>query len=231
MRCFSYLCRELSFLGNMNCLKLFSIIAHPVFYFRDRTMVMLSRFRNVKKNSIKTTSAIVKKTNISFQGEDNEVVFDGSHCHNCNIVLHGKGNRLIVDKDVQLFNLYIKISGESSVVTVGEASSFGGGFLICGGKGCSVSIGSGCMIAEGVDIWSTDSHNILKDGAVINPPRPIRIGNHVWIGKDVAVLKGVSIGDNAVIGMRSVVTHDVAPGTLCAGSPLRELNMGVTWEK
>jgi acetyltransferase-like isoleucine patch superfamily enzyme len=52
-------------------------------------------------------------------------------------------------------------------------------------------------------------------------PRPIRIGRNVWIGLGSCVCPGVSIGDDAVIGARSVVTQDVAPRTVAAGNPAR----------
>jgi acetyltransferase-like isoleucine patch superfamily enzyme len=53
------------------------------------------------------------------------------------------------------------------------------------------------------------------------PARPIRIGANVWIGFDCCVLPGVTIGDGAVIGARSVVAADVAPFTVVAGNPAR----------
>ena len=53
------------------------------------------------------------------------------------------------------------------------------------------------------------------------PARPIHIGQNVWIGFDSCVLPGVSIGQGAVIGARSVVTTDVAPYAVAAGNPAR----------
>jgi acetyltransferase-like isoleucine patch superfamily enzyme len=49
--------------------------------------------------------------------------------------------------------------------------------------------------------------------------RPIRIGNNVWIGFDVCVLPGVTIGDGSIVGARSVVTSDVPPYSVAAGNP------------
>ena len=52
-------------------------------------------------------------------------------------------------------------------------------------------------------------------------PQPIRIGRNVWIGFDCCVLPGVSIGEDSVVGARSVVTSDVPPRTIVAGNPAR----------
>lgn len=51
--------------------------------------------------------------------------------------------------------------------------------------------------------------------------RPIRIGANVWIGFDAVVMPGVTIGDGAIVGARSVVFDDVPAGTLVAGNPAR----------
>ncbi len=53
--------------------------------------------------------------------------------------------------------------------------------------------------------------------------RAVTIGNDVWIGHGAVVLPGVSVGDGAVIGANAVVTRDVAPYTIVAGVPAREL--------
>lgn len=50
------------------------------------------------------------------------------------------------------------------------------------------------------------------------------VGNDVWIGGNAVILPGVTIGDGAVIGAGSVVTHDVAPGAIVAGNPAKPLN-------
>jgi acetyltransferase-like isoleucine patch superfamily enzyme len=49
----------------------------------------------------------------------------------------------------------------------------------------------------------------------------VRIGRAAWIGFDACVLPGVTIGEGAVVGARSVVTADVEPFTIVAGNPAR----------
>ena len=53
------------------------------------------------------------------------------------------------------------------------------------------------------------------------PAQPIHIGPNVWIGFDSCLLPGVTIGQGAVVGARSVVTTDVPPYTIVAGNPAR----------
>lgn len=50
---------------------------------------------------------------------------------------------------------------------------------------------------------------------------PITIGNNVWVGAQVAILPGVTIGDNSVIGAGSVVSKDIPPGVIAVGNPCR----------
>lgn len=52
---------------------------------------------------------------------------------------------------------------------------------------------------------------------------PITVGNNVWIGGNVVVLAGVTIGDNSVIGAGSVVTKDIPPNAVAVGNPCRVL--------
>lgn len=87
----------------------------------------------------------------------------------------------------------------------------------------SVSIGRDCKIARDVIIMDTDQH-ALPNGRLV--AEPVVIGDRVWIGARAIVLKGVSIGHDAVIGAGSVVTRDVPPGAVAAGVPARVLRQG-----
>lgn len=51
--------------------------------------------------------------------------------------------------------------------------------------------------------------------------KPIKIGNNVWIGGNVVVLPGVTIGDNTVIGAGSIVTRDIPANVVAVGNPCR----------
>lgn len=85
-----------------------------------------------------------------------------------------------------------------------------------------VEIGNNCMFAEGIYITDADWHDAYHR---IFPGKrdPVRIGNNVWVGDRATICKGVTIGDNSIIGACSVVTKDVPPNTIAAGNPARQV--------
>ena len=89
---------------------------------------------------------------------------------------------------------------------------------------CSrVAIGDDCLIGEYVSI--RDANHGTAPGGLMRLQEqetvPISIGKDVWICRGSVILKGVTIGDGAVVGANSVVTHDVPPGAVVAGAPAR----------
>lgn len=88
--------------------------------------------------------------------------------------------------------------------------------------GTKVTFGDNVFVAPGCGFY-TAGHPLDAErrNAGLEYALPIRIGNNVWIGAQVCVLPGVTIGDNSVIGAGSVVTKDIPSGVLAAGNPCR----------
>ncbi len=93
--------------------------------------------------------------------------------------------------------------------------------------GQRVSIGDGCDISWDCVIMDRDYHKLNTEKEVF---APVTIGNHVWIGCKATILKGVTIGEGAVIAAGSVVTKDVPARALVGGNPARILKEEVTWK-
>lgn len=90
-----------------------------------------------------------------------------------------------------------------------------------------ITIGNDCAISHDFTVMDSDYHKM--EGEVNT--RPIHIGNHVWIGTRVTILRGVNVGDGAVIAAGSVVSSDVPSGSLVAGVPAKVIKEHVEWEK
>jgi putative colanic acid biosynthesis acetyltransferase WcaF len=80
-----------------------------------------------------------------------------------------------------------------------------------------IKIGQNCVISQ-KSFLCTSGHD-YKDPFFKTTVAPITVGDGVWIAADVFVAAGVTIGDNAVIGARASVFHDMPADTICYGSP------------
>lgn len=90
-----------------------------------------------------------------------------------------------------------------------------------------IEIGNDCIIAD-ARLMDTDFHAVHKGrnsrGATAEPA-PVRVGNNVWVAAGSAILKGVDIGDDAVVAFGSVVIRPVPAGRIYGGNPARELGV------
>ncbi|TDD93374.1 acyltransferase, partial [Flavobacterium cellulosilyticum] len=99
-------------------------------------------------------------------------------------------------------------------------------------NGTKIEIGSGCLFSTNIDVRTTDSHNIFNfDGERINPDKNIHIGEHVWIGRMVSILKGAKIGNGSVIGSMSLVSGIIPNEVIPAGVPAKTIKENITWKE
>lgn len=134
----------------------------------------------------------------------------------------GKNSRLSVSGNFSIYN------GLHLVILNNAEMKLGSGYI---SRNCkircfnSITIGNDVAISENVSIWDSDAH--LIEGRQFSAP--INIGNKVWIGTNSIILKGVNIGEGAIIAAGSVVTSDVEPFCLYGGVPAKKIKENVKW--
>lgn len=150
----------------------------------------------------------------------------------------------------------LHLGGAGATVFLGPDSSYTATDLYCGG-GSSIVLNAGTtatrsaildarnggsIVAAPDQLWAadvyvaTDDMHRLEDAATgerLNPyGAHIRLGAHVWLGRDAIVTGDVTIGEGAVVGMRSMVRgQDVPPRTAVAGCPARVIRKDVAWSE
>lgn len=126
-----------------------------------------------------------------------------------------------------------KISiGKDGVLTLGDNLIITGrSTIICQKEVC---IGNDSLLSWDILIMDTDFHHIIdSENHIVNDPRPVRIGNHVWIGCRSTILKGVSIADNVVVSASSTITRNIDESHCVAGGFGKELSIlkqGIDWK-
>ena len=83
-----------------------------------------------------------------------------------------------------------------------------------------VTLGDGCLVGHNV-VFATLDHDKRPGRRGDMTAAPIVVGKDVWIGAHATILKGVTIGDGAIVAAGAVVTKDVPPNTIAAGVPAR----------
>lgn len=153
----------------------------------------------------------------------------------CGKLLRCERSVRVIKKNAQIeigdkVNLHrcVKLSAygtdQNSSLKIGKNVSVGDRTEIHAGK--SVSIGDDTLIAWDCCIMDRDYHKFMSESENY---KEVTIGSHVWIGAKAMILKGVNIGDGAVVAAGAVVTKDVPPKCLAAGNPAKIIKEDVYW--
>ncbi|HSP69227.1 MAG TPA: DapH/DapD/GlmU-related protein [Bryobacteraceae bacterium] len=144
--------------------------------------------------------------------------------------IQGKGDLVLGD--------HVTIDGKCSfsfaaryrphpTLTIGDHTGIGHNCAFVVGD--RITIGTHCRIALNVHMFDVSGHSADPAERLAGKPspseevRPITIGNNVWIGSGAVIYPGVTIGDNSIVSLGSVVMSSVPANTVVAGNPARQI--------
>lgn len=201
--------------------------ASIMFFFRNMKKLLIQITRKKKQYSC---DELVRNGNIKIKSSNSRINLDyikifGNKLGFCNIEI---GENCIFQGRIQLFN-------SEAFIRIGDRTFIGPNSLLFSCEG--IEIGSDVMISWGCTIIDTNAHSLIscergndvvdwakgwqyKNWNVVKSKK-IVIEDRVWIGFNSIILKGVRIGEGAVVGAGSVVTKDVEPYTVVAGNPAK----------
>lgn len=106
-------------------------------------------------------------------------------------------------------------------ITIGDYALLMPGVML--NAALAIEIGEGSMLASQVLISDSDWHDRYDRTREPETNAPVRLARNVWVGLRAIVCKGVTIGENSIVGAGSVVTRDVAANVVVAGNPAHEV--------
>jgi acetyltransferase-like isoleucine patch superfamily enzyme len=124
-----------------------------------------------------------------------------------------RGLRIVVDSGRLTIGAGTNVNGLGTKILVADA----------------ITIGAGCTFSWDVQLLDNDFHALTVGGVQQPSTAPIVIGDRVWVGTRAIVLKGVTIGDGAVVAAGAVVTKDVPANAVVAGIPAKVVGSADSW--
>jgi acetyltransferase-like isoleucine patch superfamily enzyme len=208
-----------------------------------------------KNNKIEFEKCVNSKSEINIYGDSNKIKIKKSVIKNISININGSNNIISINNNCNITNSKIQILGDNhtleintscrfkdtsfwfedleNIISIGKGTTCEGAHIAVTETKGNIRIGEDCMLSFGIDIRNGDSHVILdkKTRNRINYPGDIKIGNHVWIGAHVQILKNTNIGSGSIIGIRSLVSKNVPDNSIAVGNPAKIIKQEIEWER
>lgn len=176
--------------------------------------------------------------NIYICGDNNKICI-GNTIKDLTVDIYITGdnnNNIIVDENVfGSFKFYTPFKNVNHTsLTIGYGTSFTHAIFHMQESETSISIGQDCMISWDVYFFTSDCHTVIDNQTkkILNKGGNIFIGNHVWICKSATILKKVTIADNNIVGLGSVVCNDFyEKNILITGIPAKKVKDNIDWDR
>ena len=197
---------------------------------------IINRFplnNSLGKIKVETGLSILKGCKIHNHGKNNIIkIGDFSQLIHCTIQIYGNNNVISIGAHCMCNEAIFWLEDNNSRIQIGDHTRLCGSIQLSAIEGTEIRIGNDCLFSSNIDIRNGDSHSLVRNGTRerINPSKPVVIGDHVWVGKGVTILKGTIIPDNCVVGATSLLCKPYETANcVLAGTPAKEVKYDVNW--
>jgi acetyltransferase-like isoleucine patch superfamily enzyme len=174
------------------------------------------------------------RSRISIKGRGSVVILgEHSRLYRTTISVTGEGNCVYMGPRCVVKAVAIPLVGDGNLVALGRGVTWQSGSAICTPGNQLILVGEDCMISNSVMLRTDDSHAIF-DAATkkrLNPPAPVILERHVWLGNGARCNKGSRVGTGTVVGGASVVSGTLEPNCVYAGIPARKKRENIVWSR
>lgn len=168
----------------------------------------------------------------------NSVEFSSFNNHGWPRVNVGRGGKFVIGKGfksnnremsnpIGRFNRCSFIVGNKGMLIIGNNVGMSSTAIVCHHH---IEIGDNVKLGGNVVIYDTDFHSLSAESRLVpkmdqagTKTAAIKIGNSAFIGGHSTILKGVTIGENSIVGACSVVTKSIPPNEIWAGNPVKKV--------
>lgn len=192
-------------------------ICFPILVFGKVTIKNAQRGRLVFDCPLKTGMFQIGKRSLGFIDK-----------HNCRTIWDAVGTVHLNGKASIGQGCCVEVGKNATLVLGREFNVTGRSTILCTNH---ITFGDECLLSWDLLIMDKDWHQVISttDDRLLNPSKPINIGNHVWIGCRSVILKGVNISDNVIVAANSTISRSIDK-EFVAVSDNAVLKENVRWE-
>lgn len=218
---------------------------------KDEIMRFVSKHRTLAHTSIKLCNkllfhnkncggtleyhfALLKGCKIVNKGLNNRIIIgEFSRLNHCSFHFFGNNNTVVIDEFCSCNQADFWIEDDGNTIHLGKHTCLAGKIQLAAMEGTKIEIGEDCLFSSNIAMRTGDSHSLTQcdSGKRINPSKHIVVGEHVWVGTNVTILKGTHVADHSVVGACSLLCKEYTKqNCVLVGVPAKEVKYNVDWK-
>ncbi|SCX82434.1 acyltransferase [Flavobacterium caeni] len=207
-----------------------------VLYVKTKIRSLKAKYRNPIRgngNTVRNKGVLLNCT-YDIKGDNNTVeIMPGAVLENMRIFMRGSNHTLRIGQRCHLKGGDFYFEDDRCTIQIGDNTTVESAHFAVTEPDRSITIGQDCMFSTGIEFRTGDSHSIIDNTTKlrINYAKDIHVKDHVWIGANAIILKGVTLGNDCIVGTGSLVTSDVPDNCIAAGIPAKVVKENINWLK